>query len=1076
MDSFWNILELEPTQDVSAIKRAYAAKSRTCHPEDDPDGFLRLREAYQAALDYAQGGEEAAEAAQEPEQDQGWILEEEPKGPNPFADSEAIHQFVELYTGKQRKDPKKWLDYFISAPFLDAAREGSFTQLLLETVTGLADDFTPPREMLNWLSAAYLYTGRRLVYLDPDGSECIEYQFQLYEGGRFEGLENIFEIAKLGPLPKPFWNNELAILTSFVEYRRLCALAEDGEWDEEAVSEFSRIIGCYASSYITDKCQQRRDMDYERHPAGLQVVSHFFERYELPDELYRIVWQKLDLKAALMGRAKIWYGAIRERVLARIPDIGEEKQESFARLKTECIAYFAGCYKRAGSDPELDRRETDALFAREDFRRALVDRRFVEEELLHTFVNEDRCDYYLLKIMDFYRQHPTAPCAGQVVERARQMLALRDRTRREAEAENAPVLEGKLTLTHEAFFRHWINTAFPTARDPESGQYLMRWLNQNLPWQPKWSHRFLNVAEDSVPEPKTVVISLEEDQVEVRFHLQYVEFLLNGELVCRPCLDWDRVAAVEDPDEFCFLLPITVTTYDRYEEVQTVLLERLPEAGCPEHCRDVAAGCIAGKICSMPLPEEPLELDEDDLLEDEEYPGEPEEPLPPEAALPFELFAEDGEHLFGCAWFQREQRLVLFQQNQYGRQTLRDGEFEGVADAEEAAELGRQLLDELVHPTGLPMEELKILPEFVAIERDLIAISREPDRRGADLPFQFSGEEVTPEKLETLLWSFAEGKLTRLEWSWPCTLPEGAEQGSPPRRSLVFLRDPAGYACLFFDDYRAQSFALLARPDLYGKEKGIEFVPFRQGKLFRHDVHRGFTTIRRQLARVFSQVSWPNGVQHHMGGRGIWDWAENVTHGRRKYNVDKQLLGGFAPESAQNSQDARFYFYTYPDTAVWMTSEGKEETLAVGELDRDRLQHVMVQFLGGAWPQLRLTWDSGVDNPRHIVLLHEEGRFMLAWIDEAKRQVAFHVADTYTYMDVEGKKYPRAVLQGRTVGAYLVHDGAKVLRNALELLLANLDDPARVINKFAEYAEEKPVKARPYEAIWADLVGGMGGT
>ena len=101
---------------------------------------------------------------------------------------------------------------------------------------------------------------------------------------------------------------------------------------------------------------------------------------------------------------------------------------------------------------------------------------------------------------------------------------------------------------------------------------------------------------------------------------------------------------------------------------------------------------------------------------------------------------------------------------------------------------------------------------------------------------------------------------------------------------------------------------------------------------------------------------------------------------------------------------------------------------------------------------------------------------MLAWIDEAKRQVAFHVADTYTYMDVEGRKYPKATFQGRTVGAYLVHDGAKALRNALELLLANLDDPARVINKFAEYAEEKPVRARPYEAIWADLVGGMGGT
>lgn len=84
----------------------------------------------------------------------------------------------------------------------------------------------------------------------------------------------------------------------------------------------------------------------------------------------------------------------------------------------------------------------------------------------------------------------------------------------------------------------------------------------------------------------------------------------------------------------------------------------------------------------------------------------------------------------------------------------------------------------------------------------------------------------------------------------------------------------------------------------------------------------------------------------------------------------------------------------------------------------------------------------------------------------------FHVADTSAYMDVEGKKYPKATFQGRVVGAYLVHDGAAALRNALELLIANLDEPKRVLDKFAEYAGEKPVKARPYEEIWADLVGG----
>lgn len=75
-------------------------------------------------------------------------------------------------------------------------------------------------------------------------------------------------------------------------------------------------------------------------------------------------------------------------------------------------------------------------------------------------------------------------------------------------------------------------------------------------------------------------------------------------------------------------------------------------------------------------------------------------------------------------------------------------------------------------------------------------------------------------------------------------------------------------------------------------------------------------------------------------------------------------------------------------------------------------------------------------------------------------------------MDVEGKKYPKDTFQGRTVPAYLIHADAATLRGALEQLLSCIADPTPVLNKFAEYAAEKPVKARPYEALWNELVGG----
>jgi hypothetical protein len=44
------ILGLSPDADARAIKRAYAARLKTTRPDEDPEGFQRLNEAYQAAL------------------------------------------------------------------------------------------------------------------------------------------------------------------------------------------------------------------------------------------------------------------------------------------------------------------------------------------------------------------------------------------------------------------------------------------------------------------------------------------------------------------------------------------------------------------------------------------------------------------------------------------------------------------------------------------------------------------------------------------------------------------------------------------------------------------------------------------------------------------------------------------------------------------------------------------------------------------------------------------------------------------------------------------------------------------
>lgn len=61
----FHLLGIEVTKDKKLIKKAYAAKVKLCHPEEQPEEWARLHEAYQAALKYAQTPEEFREESRD---------------------------------------------------------------------------------------------------------------------------------------------------------------------------------------------------------------------------------------------------------------------------------------------------------------------------------------------------------------------------------------------------------------------------------------------------------------------------------------------------------------------------------------------------------------------------------------------------------------------------------------------------------------------------------------------------------------------------------------------------------------------------------------------------------------------------------------------------------------------------------------------------------------------------------------------------------------------------------------------------------------------------------------------------
>lgn len=56
--NLWTALKISPTRDIKEIKRAYARELKVTRPDENPEAFQVLYDAYQMALDYAENLDE----------------------------------------------------------------------------------------------------------------------------------------------------------------------------------------------------------------------------------------------------------------------------------------------------------------------------------------------------------------------------------------------------------------------------------------------------------------------------------------------------------------------------------------------------------------------------------------------------------------------------------------------------------------------------------------------------------------------------------------------------------------------------------------------------------------------------------------------------------------------------------------------------------------------------------------------------------------------------------------------------------------------------------------------------------
>ncbi|MCI9336585.1 MAG: tetratricopeptide repeat protein [Lachnospiraceae bacterium] len=117
----FQILGIEATKDERALKNAYREKLTVTNPEDDPEGFKRLRSAYEEACRYAKEPEDAEE-------------EEPPRDTTPSG--LWLEQAVEIYQNiRSRQDVERWRALFDDDIFLSLEEEENCREKLLHFLT-----------------------------------------------------------------------------------------------------------------------------------------------------------------------------------------------------------------------------------------------------------------------------------------------------------------------------------------------------------------------------------------------------------------------------------------------------------------------------------------------------------------------------------------------------------------------------------------------------------------------------------------------------------------------------------------------------------------------------------------------------------------------------------------------------------------------------------------------------------------------------------------------------------------------------------------------------------------------------
>ena len=1023
MSDFWEVLGIVPTTDKAVIKRAYAALAKKYHPEQYPEEFLNLRNAYESAMNYASGGSGGfivkselqnaisipqktektnAEEIYQAEQAEKINEEEQEISESGYWDlsklseqsevdcTEALAQFLDLYKSGKRNDAKQWYIYFTSPSFLEVWREESFTTMMWNAVLENMEEYPINKTFAKCLNAVY----GCFVYAPQSFTE-IQYNNHVL----FDGFANIEKILELSGNIGKMTQNDLSMFISFCEYRLLVSFAEENQWSDTIKMQAEYIFQRYVMSYIKERCTQKLYSDVERCYLGIRLITNYIRKYELPEDIYQYIWKIYSLESAVNGRSKLYYGDIREIVSHKSKTPTENHKKIFD-------LYYV--YQRNLAENKLEMHMIDDIFSLPETEKMLKDRHFIYDTLFYWMAMPHHIAF-LERLHDFYTQNEN-------VFKSKEILASIERRVKEVQAENALKEDeadqnySLCTINHRPFLRYWLNIGFYRAIN------FANVLKRSLLFSEEWARCFAEQKH------RLLLLQYKNKAVQIKFHRRYAEYVYGGRVVYKPFLQWHALENIEDDTVFFLLLPAVIPFVDdekTYDMVLACIKKHLKNVTLTEEAiTQLSEGIIKMLFCGRFLGEE---IDDEEAVDDYDCNAS-------------EIYRESETELYVCRWSKYRHTLCFYEQKPYYRDFMPNGIYENILTETDAISLALELLTAQCAKTVADISYLRIMPEYMSIQ---------PYGAKAEIR---AGEKITEDAILDALDRFSQGSIRRMELKWL-------------QEEVVLINADDKCACFWFHDKKYTTCKLLYNAEVYCTvdSKYVTYSPFLLGKLADYEIFRSPRFLVMKLCSLLFQFGEGNLIETKVNGMFVWSQSVYLYGKYDAYLVDKMKFGDYPPERIITDFNKRrkFIIPKFPAYMEAARENGEKQKTVLKPTTKDQLQMTLQMYLQGSIKYLHLCWDMKEEDnlfQTHLFLLHEKGKYALYYLNDQKMAAYCLIGSLDEYLTPEGQS-PILELCGVPIHLYSIHHDIIRIRFFLSLLLDSIENPEQILNKVGEFTD-----------------------